>query len=50
MDYCLAFLARPAKIRLRLATEQSIRSLYGNLTKLMYFAIPVELKESMLPE
>ncbi len=49
-EYCSAFSARLAKIRLRLATKQSSRLLYGDFTKLMYFAIPVELKGSMLPE
>ena len=44
------FLARPAKIRLRLPTKQSIHLLYGDLTKLMYFAIPVKLEGSILPE
>ncbi len=50
MEYCLAFLARLAKIRLRLATEQSNWSLYSNFTKLLYFAMPVELKGLMLLE
>jgi hypothetical protein len=50
MEYCSAFLARSAKIRLRLATKQSSGLLYGNFTKLIYFAISVELKGSMLPE
>jgi hypothetical protein len=50
IEYSLAFLPRPAKIRLQLATEQPIHLLYGNFTKLMYFAIPVELEGSMLPE
>jgi hypothetical protein len=50
MEYCSAFLARPTKIRLRLPTKQSIRSLYGDFTKVIYFAIPVKLKESKLPE
>jgi hypothetical protein len=50
MEYCSAFLARPAKIRLRLATEQSIHLLYGDFTKLMYFAILVKLKGLMVPE
>ena len=49
-EYCSAYLARPAKIRLRLATKQSSHSLYGDLTKLMYFVMPVELDGSMLPE
>jgi hypothetical protein len=50
MEYCLAFLARPAKIRLWLATKQLSHLLYGDFTKLMYFAMPVELEGSMLPE
>ncbi len=50
MEYCLAFLARPAKIRLWLPTKQSIRLLYGDLTKLMYFAVPVKLKGAVLLE
>jgi hypothetical protein len=50
IEYRLAFSARPAKIRLRLATEQSSRSLYGNFTQLMYFAMLVELEGSMFPE
>ena len=49
-ENCLAFLARPAKTRLRLATKQSSRLLYGDYTKLKYFAMPVKLKGSMLPE
>jgi hypothetical protein len=50
MEYCLAVSARPAKIRLQLPTEQSIHLLYGDFTKLMYFAIQVELEGSILPE
>jgi hypothetical protein len=48
MEYCFAFLARSAKIRLRLPTEHSILLLYRDLTKLMYFAIPVKLKGLIL--
>ncbi len=50
MEYCSAFSARPAKIRLQLPTEQLIRLLYGDFTKLMYFAITVELEGLILPE
>ena len=50
MEYCSAFSARPAKIRLWLPTEQLIHLLYGHFTKLMYFAIPVKLKGLILPE
>ncbi len=36
--------------RMVLATKQLIHLLYGDFTKLMYFAIPVKLKGSTLPE
>jgi hypothetical protein len=49
MEYYLAFLNRPTKIRLRLATKQLGRLLYGDFTKLMYFAIPVKLKRVDAP-
>ena len=49
-EYCSAFLDRAARIRLRLPTLQSILSLYGDLTKLLYLVRPVELKGSMLPK
>ncbi len=48
IEYYLAFSAWPAKIRLQLPTEQSIRSLYGDFAKLMYFVIPVKLKGLIL--
>jgi hypothetical protein len=50
MEYCLAFLAMPTKLRLWLPTKQSIRLLYNDFKKLMYFAIPVKLKGLILPE
>ncbi len=49
-EYCLAFLARLAKMRLQLPTVQLICSLYGDLTKLLYLLTPVELEGSILPE
>ncbi len=50
IEYCSAFSARPAKIRLQLPTEQSIYLLYDNFTKLMYFVTPVKLEGSILPK
>jgi hypothetical protein len=37
-------------MRLRLPTKQLIHLVYGDFTKLMYFAILVELKGLILPE
>ena len=49
-EYCSAFSERAARIRLRSPTLQSILSLYGDLTKLLYLVRPVEVAGSMLLE